>query len=220
MIPPYAGWDILPYYDDSTSLGHGSHLTGIKSFSSFILMSSYERRQTLIEKMNEAEASGISCHGCKGTCCTYEANSMMVTPLEALELMNHLVVSGMKDDTLRAQIEESVRIYRLDHAPGNGKRSYLRKTYTCPFFGFKELGCPLPREVKPYGCLAFNSHHKELKAGEHCYSDKEILEKLQFDEKNEELKKKFNIHWDKSPLPTALLDLWEREDFATDLWHS
>lgn len=175
------------------------------------------RRQGLIDEMNRAEAEGISCKGCSGTCCTYEANSMMVTPLEALELMNYLNTSGMKDDTLRTKIEESVRVYRLDHAPGNGKRSFLRKTYTCPFFGFQELGCPLPREIKPYGCLAFNTHHKTEKANEHCYSDKELLEKLVFDEKNEELKKKYDIFWDKSPLPTALIDMWDKKINSDDL---
>jgi hypothetical protein len=175
------------------------------------------RRQGLIDEMNRAEAEGISCKGCSGTCCTYEANSMMVTPLEALELMNYLNESGMKDDTLRTQVEESVRLYRLDHATGNGKRSYLRKTYTCPFFGFKELGCPLPREVKPYGCLAFNTHHKVEKASEHCFSDKELLERLVFDERNELLKKKYHILWDKSPLPTALMDLWEKNIDVKDL---
>ena len=175
------------------------------------------RRQRLLDEMNRAEANGISCAGCAGTCCTFEANSMMVTPLEALELVHYLRGNGWMDDTLRAKLEETVRTYRLDHAPGNGKRSFLRKTYTCTFFGFKELGCPLPRDVKPYGCLAFNTHHPELKAGEHCYSDKELLEKLVFDEKNEELKKKYNIFWDKSPLPTALLDLWEKEITSSDL---
>jgi hypothetical protein len=142
---------------------------------------------------------------------------MMVTPLEALELMNYLTVSGMKEEGLRLKIEEAVRTYRLDHAPGNGKRSFLRKTYTCPFFGFKELGCPLPREIKPYGCLAFNTHHKDEKAGEHCYSDKELLEKLNFDQKNETLKKKYDLVWDKSPLPTALIDLWEKKINPEDL---
>ncbi len=187
------------------------------TFSSFILMSDTNRRQTLIEKMNTAEAQGISCMGCKGTCCTYEANSIMVTPLEALELVHYLREHGWMNEELRTECEETVRNYRLDHAPGNGKRSFLRKTYTCPFFGFKELGCPLPREVKPYGCLAFNTHHKELKAGEHCYSDKELLEKLVFDKKNEELKKKYSLSWDKSPLPNALLDLWNTRIIARDL---
>lgn len=175
------------------------------------------RRKNLIDEMDRAEANGISCKGCSGTCCTFEANSMMVTPLEALELMNYLSLSGMKDETLRGKLQETVKTYRLDHAPGNGKRSYLRKTYTCTFFGFKELGCPLPREIKPYGCLAFNTHHKEEKAGEHCYSDVKLLEELVFDEKNEELKKKYNIFWDKSPLPSALLDVWEKKIVAEDL---
>lgn len=158
--------------------------------------------------MDAAEAAGISCSGCAGTCCTYEANSMMVTPLEALELFTYLRENALLTAELRTKLEETVRTYRLDHAPGNGKRSYLRKTYTCTFFGFKELGCPLPRDVKPYGCLAFNTHHSEEKAGAHCYSDKELLEKLVFEKENEELKEKFKIFWDKSPLPTALLDLW------------
>lgn len=158
--------------------------------------------------MDRAEANGISCAGCKGTCCTFEANSMMVTPLEAVELIHYLRANGWMNDALKAKLEETVRTYRLDHAPGNGKRSYLRKTYTCPFFGFKELGCPLPRDVKPYGCLAFNTHHKELKAGEHCYSDKELLAAIDDEKENAELRAKHGIIWEKSPLPTALLDLW------------
>lgn len=142
---------------------------------------------------------------------------MMVTPLEALELASYLRRNNWMDETLRTRLSETVKTYRLDHAPGNGKRSYLRKTYTCTFFGFKELGCPLPREVKPYGCLAFNTHDKEKKADANCYSDVSLLEKLVFDEKNEALKKKYGIFWDKSPLPSALLDIWDKEIFPADL---
>ncbi len=161
--------------------------------------------------MDEAEAQGVSCMGCAGTCCTYEANSMMVTPLEAIELLQYLRENSLADEPLRARLLETVKTYRLDHAPGDGKRSYLRKTYTCTFFGFKELGCPLPREVKPYGCLAFNTHHKEKKADENCYSDKELLAKIDDEQANAEVKAKFGILWDKSPLPTALLDLWNKK---------
>jgi Fe-S-cluster containining protein len=175
------------------------------------------RRQRLLDEMDRAEANGVSCKGCAGTCCTYEANSMMVTPWEALELLHYLQSHSLLTETLRAKLEETVRTYRLDHAPGNGKRSFLRKTYTCSFFGFQELGCPLPREVKPYGCLAFNTHHPEMKAGEHCYSDKALLEELDFEKKNGELKEIYKIFWDKSPLPTALLDLWDREVSVSDL---
>jgi len=166
------------------------------------------RRDKLIKAMDEAEAKGISCAGCAGTCCTFEANSMMVTPLEAIELMEYLRTNAMLTPELKSRLEKTVQTYRLDHAPGNGKRSYLRKTYTCTFFGFKELGCPLPREVKPYGCLAFNTHHTELKAGEHCYSDKELLSEIDDEKINAELRAKHGITWEKSPLPTALLDLW------------
>ena len=92
----------------------------------------------------------------------------------------------------------------------------MRKTYTCPFFSKQELGCPLPREVKPYGCLAFNAHNNIKKASpESCYADASLQEKraseyLCEDQKNEELKTKFQILWDKSPLPTALLDIWDK----------
>lgn len=160
--------------------------------------------------MTKAEGTGVSCAGCPGTCCTFEANSMMVTPHEAVDLFTWLREEGKLTPELREKLERTVRDYRLDHAPGNGKRSFLRKTYTCTFFNFTELGCPLPREVKPYGCLAFNSHHPEEKAGSHCYSDKNLLENLDFPELDQELKKSWGIFWDKSPLPTALLDLWSK----------
>lgn len=157
----------------------------------------------------------MGCLGCSGTCCTYEANSMMVTPLEAFELINYLKEENLLDEVLKEKLNETISKFRLEHPPGNGRRSYLRKTYTCPFFNHKELGCPLPREIKPYGCLAFDSHHVELKASEHCYSEKDLL--LKRDEMhseearlNEELKKKYNLYWDKTPLPNALIELWDK----------
>lgn len=176
-------------------------------------MTPYERRKNLIDRNEELESLGMGCNGCSGTCCTYEANSMMVTPVEAVELMEYLKTSGQFNDELKIRLQETVTKYRLDQGLGNGKRSFLRRTYTCPFFNHKELGCPIPREVKPFGCIAFNSHHVELKAGEHCYSEKEILEKreiLAIDEAvlNEELKQKHHLYWDKVPMPVALLDFF------------
>ena len=180
------------------------------------------RRKLLIDTMTELESRGMGCMGCEGTCCTYQSNSMMVTPLEALELLSYLKKSGSLDEDLKAKCSETVSRYRLDHESGNGRRSFVRKTYTCPFFGFKELGCPLPREVKPYGCLAFNAHHETIKASDHCYSDLEIQKQREAefaweDELNLKLKEKYQIFWNKSPLPTALLDLWEREINDEDL---
>lgn len=178
-------------------------------------MESYLRREILILRMEELESQGMGCLGCSGTCCTFEANSMLLTPLEAIELMGHLKETSQLTLELKEKLERNAAIYRLESKPLNHKRSYLRKTYTCPFFNHKELGCPLPREIKPYGCLAFDSHHKELKASEHCYSEIPLLEERENkhpeEEKiNSELREKYNLYWEKSPIPVALLDLWDK----------
>lgn len=172
------------------------------------------RREILLERMIELEKDGMGCQGCSGTCCTFEANSMLLTPLEASELFDYLKSEHLLTTELKEKLNECVKQYRLEPKYQNA-RSYLRKTYTCPFFGFKELGCPLPREIKPYGCLAFDSHHKELKASEHCYSEKELLlkrEKLHPEEEelNKMIAKKYNLLWEKSPIPNALLEIWEK----------
>lgn len=174
------------------------------------------RRKELIHRMEELEAQGLGCSGCKGNCCTFEANSMMVTPVEAVDLYLYLKDHGELTTELKEKCLETVKRYRLDHSFGNGKRSFIRRTYTCPFFGHSELGCRLPRNVKPYGCLAFNAHHSELKAGEHCFSEKELLlkrEEVNPDEEkiNQMLRNQLGLIWEKSPLPLALLDLWEKE---------
>lgn len=174
-----------------------------------------QRRQLLIDRMEHLESQGMGCIGCKGTCCTYEANSMLVTPVEALDLYTYLKNENLLTDDLKLRLEENVKQYRLE-PKFSGKRTYLRKTYTCPFFGHEELGCPLPREFKPYGCLAFDSHHPHLKAGEHCYSEKEVLEereKLFAEESklNEEIKAEYRLPWDKAPIANALLDFWSKE---------
>ncbi|MGE3609268.1 MAG: hypothetical protein AB7I27_06745 [Bacteriovoracaceae bacterium] len=173
-------------------------------------MNSFERRKILIHRMEELESQGMGCLGCPGTCCTFEANSMMIEPLEAFEIISYLKDKNLLNDELKDQLKDSVTKFRLEHKPLKGK-SYLRKTYTCPFFEYQELGCPLPREIKPYGCLAFDSHHPELKASEHCYSEVELLERIDNQKNlNEEIKTKYQLYWDKSPIPTALLDLWDK----------
>lgn len=141
---------------------------------------------------------------------------MMVTPLETIELLTYLSRSQMLTNELKEKCEETVERYRLNSVLGNGKKSFIRRTYTCPFFGHQELGCPLPREIKPYGCLAFNSHHAELKAGEHCHSETELLEKRETsyadeNDLNEKLKTKYKLYWEKLPLPVALLETWNLE---------
>ncbi len=164
--------------------------------------------------MNELESSGKDCKGCSGTCCTYEANSMMVTPIEAVELVDYLKANNLFDNELKSRLLVTVSKYRLDQAVGDGKRSFLRRTYTCPFFNHKELGCPLPREVKPFGCLAFNAHDLEKKAGEFCFSEEKVLvarEAASLDEAalNQKIKTENSLYWDKTPLPLALLAFFE-----------
>ena len=176
-------------------------------------MTHSQRRKILIDRMQELESSGLNCQNCQGNCCTYEANSMMVSPVEAFELAESLKAKNEFDEELKKKLQDTVVKYRLDSSLGNGKRSFIRRTYTCPFFNHKELGCPLPRDIKPYGCLAFNAHDKELKAGEHCFSEKDVLERREneFSEEkklNQEIKEKYSLAWDKTPLPLALLDFF------------
>ena len=185
-------------------------------------MTSYLRRKVLIERMQELEASGSSCSGCQGTCCTYEANSMMTTPLETLELLLYLKSTAQQNHELKEKLQETVKKYRLDFSSGNGRRSFIRRTYTCPFFNHRELGCPLPREIKPYGCLAFNSHHPELKAQEHCYSETPLLrqreeQSLGEKELNQKIKSRYQLTWEKLPLPLALLECWDKDFSIADL---
>lgn len=173
------------------------------------------RRKVLIEHMNNLESRGMGCIGCPGTCCTYEANSMLLTPLEASELFHYLKSANLLTDELKKKLQETVKQYRLEEK-FKGARSYLRKTYTCPFFSGGELGCPLPREIKPYGCLAFDSHHPEHKADSNCYSETQLLEMretLHTEEKelNEKITEKYKLLWEKSPIPNALLELWSKE---------
>lgn len=171
------------------------------------------RRKLLIDRMNDLESKGMGCIGCSGTCCTFEANSMLLTPLEASELFLYLQDNDLLNNEFILKLQDNVRKYRLEPKYSGERKSYLRKTYTCPFFNHKELGCPLPRDIKPYGCLAFDSHHPEKKADENCYSETELLElreKAHPEEQalNEEIKKKYAIAWEKAPIPNALLHFW------------
>lgn len=148
---------------------------------------------------------------------------MMITPWEAAELKLYLESLDAFTPELKKRMEETVTKFRLDAFTGNGKRSFIRRSYTCPFFNHKELGCPLPREVKPYGCLAFNAHHEKEKASEHCYSEKNLLEARENQYRdwevlvNERLRTKFQLYWEKISLPQALLDIWDKDITDVDL---
>jgi Fe-S-cluster containining protein len=186
-------------------------------------MTKISRRENLLARMQELESQGQSCIGCAGNCCTYEGNSMMITPWEAAELKLYLESQGAFTPELKSRLQGTVTKFRLDAFTGNGRRSFIRRSYTCPLFNHKELGCPLPREVKPYGCLAFNSHHEQMKASELCYSEKSLLEARENEylewelSVNEKLRIKFQLYWEKISLPQALLDIWDKDISDADL---
>src|SRR5690554_1700187 len=174
------------------------------------------RRENIIRRMIQLSSLGQDCKNCPGTCCTFESNSMMTTPLETSEILIWLQTTKQKTPELKEKIQSTIKKYRLDHIIGHGPKSFVRRTYTCPFFNHSELGCPLPVEIKPYGCLAFNSHHPQIKAtSDHCYSEKELLleresENVEYESQiNSYLKNKYRLWWDKLPMPYALIEMWD-----------
>jgi Fe-S-cluster containining protein len=174
-----------------------------------------DRRQPLLSEMQRLADEGKHCAACPGHCCTAVANSMQTTPLETLDVLNYLKESGRWNDELKKTLSENVKKFRLDQIPGNGKRTYLRRTYDCPFFAGTQHGCTIPREVKPYGCLGFNPTASDETEGKSCASNQSLL--LTREEKwlheqtaNAELRKKYSLWWEKLPLPLALLEADER----------
>ena len=175
---------------------------------------SLARRHGLIHRMTSEEKSGVNCFSCSGVCCTFIANSMMTTPLETAEILCWLHEQGRLDDELIQQLENNVRRYRLDQSPpGDGKRAFMRRTYTCPFFTPGPKGCGLSRSVKPYGCLGFNPNRPDQTEGGDCASDQDLLaeRERQFEadetKHNEQLRERFALDWQKLPMPFALLEL-------------
>lgn len=176
------------------------------------------RRSSLIDAMKNLEEAKINCFTCSGTCCTYVANSMQITPLEALEILDSLNLDSSDNSaeiSLIAKLSQTVTDYRLDQELMTGKKGVqnFRRTYTCPFFtsGSKGRGlCGLSRSSKPYGCLAFNPRIEEDNGGQ-CSSDVQLSENREsefnsFEEHaNNIIRKKYNIHWKKLDIPRALL---------------
>lgn len=185
----------------------------------------YQRRQFLLEDMTQLESRGISCLGCSGTCCTDFANSMMVTPIEIVDLFSYLVKNTPDLPALKLKMQATADKYKLDILPaGIKKKSQYRRTYTCPFFLGAEFGCPLPRDVKPYGCLGFNRQKKEADVDQDCWSNLEVL-KAQDQGNNDQvlnnwIKSELRLDWDKDYLPLAVIqfiDLFTAETFENFL---
>lgn len=176
-----------------------------------------ERRQVLIKEMQALSEQKIHCLNCPGTCCTMSANSMQITPLEALDILMSLQISSANLEEVRQKLKENIQHYRLDHEISLGKKSHshLRKTYTCPFFIPGPKGCSIKRELKPYGCLGFNPR-LENDNGSQCQSNQTLLENREqnFSEQemkaNAYLKEKLNLYWNKLEIPKAVLALLDK----------
>jgi Fe-S-cluster containining protein len=180
-----------------------------------------ERRQNLVQEMSKLEGKNIHCFNCAGTCCTFSANSMQITPLEAFEILFSLDLNPEKIEELKIIMKNTVTSYRLDHEIFTGKKasSSLRRTYTCPFFSPGPKGCTLGRAHKPYGCLGFNPKISDDN-GTSCHSHTEILEERETLHEtsetiaNEYLRKTYSLDWNKKDLPRALLALLSTKVFA------
>lgn len=179
-----------------------------------------ERRIQLIEEMKELSDQKIHCYNCTGTCCTMNANSMQVTPLEAFEMVLSLDINESNLEEIKKLLNENIQHYRLDHEIFLGKKAHtnLRKTYTCPFFIPGPKGCTIKKELKPYGCLGFNPK-LENDNGTNCHSNQTLLgiresKNSECELKaNEYLKKEFQIYWSKMEIPKAILFLLEKITF-------
>ncbi len=174
------------------------------------------RRAPLIAEMSRRSARGHTCAGCSGVCCTFVANSMQTTPLETADLLCHLHREGRLTRSLKDVLGEVVRRYRLDvDVPGDGRRQFLRRTYTCPFFSGERLGCTISRWAKPYGCLAFNATMRDVREGEGCVSDQGLLgsrESLAETRSAKAVGDMLAASWAKLPMPLALLRAIEALD--------
>lgn len=141
---------------------------------------------------------------------------MQTTPLETYEIYRYLRDQQRLNPDLRQRLSDTIHRYRLDiPPPGDGRRSFMRRTYTCPFFMDGILGCSLPPQVKPYGCLGFNATKPGVTEGGACESDQELLAQREaaFADSEDRVNRKLQVHyeldWHKRPLPWALLSLWQ-----------
>ncbi|EQC51566.1 hypothetical protein [Bacteriovorax sp. DB6_IX] len=187
-----------------------------EQYKRFDLASGKERRELLATQMYDNEAKGLDCMSCTGRCCTYEANSMQMTSVEALEAMALLEKKGLLTEEVKSRLEDCVKEFRLDQYIQIASGEFFRKSYTCPFYFYPSFGCGLGVDSKPYGCIAFNPCESGQKDGGNCQSDLDIQEKRnEIYEESEELVnknlfKEEGISLMKEPIPVKLLEFWNK----------
>lgn len=177
-----------------------------------LIKNSRQLRNKLVERMQELDASGINCMNCTGVCCTKARNSMMVTPLEAIDLYFSLEENIKDKDLLWRSIEQSITDFGLDREI-YVKNKLMRKNYTCPLFKLESFGCPVEPHLKPFGCLGYNALAPKVIEGENCASDTVLLEavdleiKAELENLNKAIKDLLAIDFDKTNIPMALLKI-------------
>jgi Fe-S-cluster containining protein len=171
--------------------------------------SSRERRDSLNEQMSIFETQNLSCRKCIGNCCTFTSNSMMITPIEAFDILSFLMKSkDFRQGDLIESLQETINEFRLDQ-----NSTGIRKTYTCPFYTGESKGCTISKHSKPYGCLAFLPSETNIKKGTSCLSkiDSLVSREKVFGKKenltNELLISELNLSWKKLSIPEAVLDI-------------
>ena len=182
-------------------------------YSEFSLSSSVDRRDSLNTSMKKLNQEGKDCSKCSGMCCTYAHNSMLITPLEALEILEYLDRKSRLDKNLIVRLEKSVEEFRLDKELNVGPGKEFRRNYTCPFFNERALGCSISPKYKPYGCLGFNSTEPNVNTAGSCKVHVEAHEEREKSflssekQANTKLAEKLNLYWSKKSIPIALLEL-------------
>jgi hypothetical protein len=178
--------------------------------------SNIERREELTELMHELQRTEKNCFSCKGYCCTFEHNSMLVTPIEALDAYRFLKKEKRLNQELITHLKETIQKFRLDNELSIGNGREFRRNYTCPFFNFGPRGCSIEPESKPYGCLGFNALETEVSTQGHCTSNLDVLsardERCSSNESmlSEQVRNELGLYWDKKNLPVALIHLIDK----------
>ncbi|MEK6626171.1 MAG: hypothetical protein AABY86_14465, partial [Bdellovibrionota bacterium] len=126
-------------------------------------------RADLLAQMQKMEQIGLNCQGCLAPCCSFHHNSMRITTTEGFILVNYLASQQIDLNEVKMKCHTTIQEYRLDKEIFVKAGARLRRHYTCPFFRNSELGCAIPVEYKPLGCLAFNPTEPHGK-GQTCKS--------------------------------------------------
>jgi len=181
-------------------------------------LKSKKRRALLINQMRQNDINNVDCSQCIGNCCTYVSNSMQITPLEAIELIQYLTKQNMTMNKIKLTMNKTIIEFRLDKSNLSYGNKNFRKTYTCPFYQNCNDGCSISPEYKPYGCLAFNPIKKSVTMGKDCRSDIQLLEKRALnhqkaeDNFNIKIRKHLQLNWDKQAIPIAILEILKAEE--------